>query len=90
MSAPDFQPLGDIEYGRVDRVAPMLRRVIAENPSKFTYKGTGTYIVGEGEVAVVDPGPSLDSHRDALAAALAGERVVNGWDLWECSLVDPR
>ena len=76
MSGPDFQPLGDIEYGRVDRVAPMLRRVIAENPSKFTYKGTGTYIVGEGEVAVVDPGPMLDSHRDALAAALAGERVA--------------
>ncbi|MET0458580.1 MAG: MBL fold metallo-hydrolase [Ilumatobacteraceae bacterium] len=73
---PDFQQLGEIEYGRVDRVAPMLRRVIAENPSKFTYKGTGTYIVGEGEVAVVDPGPMLDSHRDALAAALAGERVV--------------
>ena len=54
----------------------MLRRVIAENPSKFTYKGTGTYIGGEGDVAVVDPGPLLDSHRDALAAALAGERVV--------------
>ncbi len=54
----------------------MLRRVIAENPSKFTYRGTGTYIVGEGEVAVVDPGPMLDSHRDALAAALAGERVT--------------
>ena len=54
----------------------MLRRVIAENPSKFTYRGTGTYIVGEGEVAVVDPGPLLDAHRDALAAALAGERVT--------------
>ena len=73
---PDFQPLGEIEYGRVDRVGPMLRRVIAENPSKFTYRGTGTYIVGEGEVAVVDPGPELDSHRDALHAALAGERVT--------------
>ena len=72
---PDFRPLDDVVYGRVDRVAPMLRRVIAENPSKFTYRGTGTYIVGEGEVAVVDPGPLLDSHRDALAAALDGERV---------------
>ena len=54
----------------------MIRRVIAENPSKFTYRGTGTYIVGHGEVAVVDPGPNLDPHRDALAAALAGERVT--------------
>ena len=71
-----FRPLDDVVYGRVDRVAPMLRRVIAENPSKFTYRGTGTYIVGEGEVAVVDPGPLLDAHRDALAAALAGERVT--------------
>jgi glyoxylase-like metal-dependent hydrolase (beta-lactamase superfamily II) len=76
MSAPDFRPLDDVVYGRVDRVAPMLRRVVAENPSKFTYRGTGTYIVGEGDVAVVDPGPQLDSHRDALHAALAGERVT--------------
>ena len=70
VSGPDFQPLDDVVYGRVDRVGPMIRRVIAENPSKFTYRGTGTYIVGQGEVAVVDPGPVLDSHRDALAAAL--------------------
>jgi glyoxylase-like metal-dependent hydrolase (beta-lactamase superfamily II) len=76
MSSPEFEPLDDVVYGRVDRVAPMLRRVIAENPSKFTYRGTGTYIVGEGEVAVVDPGPDLPSHRDALHAALVGERVT--------------
>ena len=64
-------------YGASQPVAPMVRRVIAENPSKFTYHGTGTYIVGgdadgRGDVAVIDPGPRLDSHRDALAAALAG------------------
>lgn len=76
MGAPQFQPLDDVEYGRVEQVAPGLRRVIAENPSKFTYRGTGTYLVGEGEVAVIDPGPNLDSHRDALAAALAGETVT--------------
>lgn len=76
MTGPEFRPLDDVVYGRVDRVAPMLRRVVAENPSKFTYRGTGTYIVGEGEVAVVDPGPNLDSHRDALHAALDGERVT--------------
>ncbi|MFV0307978.1 MAG: MBL fold metallo-hydrolase [Desertimonas sp.] len=73
---PAFQPLDDVAYGTVERVAPGIRRVIAENPSKFTYRGTGTYIVGDGEVAVIDPGPALDSHRDALAAALAGERVT--------------
>jgi glyoxylase-like metal-dependent hydrolase (beta-lactamase superfamily II) len=76
MSAPEFKPLEEVVYGRVDQVAPMVRRVVAENPSKFTYRGTGTYIIGSGEVAVVDPGPLLDSHRDALHAALAGERVT--------------
>ena len=76
MAGPEFRPLDDVAYGRVDAVAPMLRRVIAENPSKFTYRGTGTYIIGTGEVAVVDPGPLLDSHRDALHAALEGERVT--------------
>jgi glyoxylase-like metal-dependent hydrolase (beta-lactamase superfamily II) len=76
VTGPDFQPLEDVVYGRVDQVAPMLRRVIAENPSKFTYRGTGTYIVGSGRVAVVDPGPDLDSHRDALHAALAGDTVT--------------
>ena len=65
----------DFEYGAVDAVAPLVRRVIARNPSKFTYHGTGTYIVGAGDVAVIDPGPQLDSHRDALTAALDGERV---------------
>jgi glyoxylase-like metal-dependent hydrolase (beta-lactamase superfamily II) len=64
-------------YGASEPIAPLIRRVIAENPSKFTYHGTGTYIVGgdvygRGDVAVIDPGPRLDSHRDALAAALDG------------------
>jgi glyoxylase-like metal-dependent hydrolase (beta-lactamase superfamily II) len=59
-------------YGASARVAPLVRRVIAENPSKFTYHGTGTYIVGDADVVVIDPGPRLDSHRDALAAALSG------------------
>lgn len=75
-SGPEFRPLDDVVYGRVDRVSPLLRRVIAENPSKFTYRGTGTYVVGHGRVAVVDPGPAIDSHRDALHAALAGETVT--------------
>jgi glyoxylase-like metal-dependent hydrolase (beta-lactamase superfamily II) len=75
VSGPRFLPLDEVEYGKVDQVAPSIRRVIAENPSKFTYRGTGTYIVGRGDVVVVDPGPVLDSHREALAAALVGERV---------------
>jgi glyoxylase-like metal-dependent hydrolase (beta-lactamase superfamily II) len=75
MAAPEFRPLDDVVYGAAERVAPLIRRVIAENPSKFTYRGTGTYLIGHGDVVVIDPGPRLDSHRDALAAALQGERV---------------
>ncbi len=63
------------EYGRVDQVAPGIRRVVARNPGPFTYTGTGVYIVGSGQVAVIDPGPSLDEHENALMAALAGEQV---------------
>lgn len=75
MNSPRFRTLDAVEYGRVDQVSPLVRRVIAQNPSKFTYRGTGTYILGSGDVVVIDPGPVLDSHRDALAAALAGEHV---------------
>lgn len=67
----------DFAYGRPDQVSPLIRRVVAENPGPFTYTGTGTLIVGRGEVAVVDPGPSLPAHLEALAAALAGERVTH-------------
>jgi len=63
------------EYGRLEPVAPGVRRIVARNPGPFTYKGTGTYVVGEGEVAVIDPGPDLAEHVAALLASLAGERV---------------
>jgi glyoxylase-like metal-dependent hydrolase (beta-lactamase superfamily II) len=65
------------EYGAPDQVSPLIRRVVARNPGPFTYLGTGTYIVGHGEVAVIDPGPDLPEHLDALLAAVAGERVTD-------------
>ena len=68
--------IDDVPYGDSIIVSPLIRRVIAENPSKYTYRGTGTYIVGNGDVAVIDPGPILDSHRQALERALVGSRVV--------------
>jgi glyoxylase-like metal-dependent hydrolase (beta-lactamase superfamily II) len=64
------------ESGRVERLGPRVRRILAPNPSPFTYTGTQTYLVGEGEVAVIDPGPDLAGHVEALVAALAGERVA--------------
>lgn len=65
------------EYGRCDVVSPLVRRVVARNPGPFTYTGTGVYIVGRGEVAVIDPGPDLPDHFEALKSALAGERVTH-------------
>jgi len=62
--------------GRIERVHPLIRRLLAPNPSPFTFTGTQTYIVGTSDVAVIDPGPDLPDHVDALAAALAGERVA--------------
>ena len=65
------------EYGRLEPVAPGIRRIIAHNPGPFTFRGTGTYVIGEGEVAVIDPGPDLAEHIDALLAGLSGERVTH-------------
>ncbi|MDG1826399.1 MAG: MBL fold metallo-hydrolase [Henriciella sp.] len=65
----------DFEYGKVEQVSPLLRRVIANNPGPFTFVGTGVYIVGKGEVAVIDPGPYDEVHFDALKEALKGETV---------------
>ena len=66
----------EFDYGVVQQVSPLIRRVIANNPGPFTYKGTGTYIVGHGEVAVIDPGPDDPAHLAAILAAVAGETVI--------------
>jgi glyoxylase-like metal-dependent hydrolase (beta-lactamase superfamily II) len=65
------------EYGRLEPVAAGVRRIIARNPSPFTFRGTGTYVIGSGEVAVIDPGPDLAEHVEALLTGLAGERVTH-------------
>jgi glyoxylase-like metal-dependent hydrolase (beta-lactamase superfamily II) len=62
--------------GKIEQLDPLVRRILAPNPSPFTYTGTQTHIVGRGEVAVIDPGPNIPSHIDALLAATAGERIV--------------
>src|SRR6266704_3633978 len=67
--------LRDFAYGVAETLSPLIRRVVARNPSPFTFKGTGTYIVGRGTVAVIDPGPALPDHVEALLAALDGETV---------------
>ncbi len=65
------------KYGEVARVSPRIQRVIAENPGPFTYLGTGVYIIGTDDVAVIDPGPPIQRHFDALKRALDGRRVTH-------------
>lgn len=62
--------------GLAQELHPLVRRVLAPNPGAFTYSGTQTYIVGCGEVAVIDPGPELDEHLTAILEATAGERII--------------
>jgi len=72
----DAQTLIDAApYEVAEACSPLVRRVLARNPSPFTYTGTGTYIVGRGTVAVIDPGPADAAHLAALQAAVAGETV---------------
>lgn len=65
----------DPAYGQVVQLSPLVRRVVCNNPGRFTFTGTGTYIIGRGQVAVVDPGPDDDDHVAALLAAVSGEEV---------------
>ncbi len=67
----------DFTHGVPDVVATGVRRVIANNPGPFTYTGSGTYIIGEGDVAVIDPGPNDDQHLKALLRATEGARVTH-------------
>ncbi|MBX9761294.1 MAG: MBL fold metallo-hydrolase [Beijerinckiaceae bacterium] len=64
-----------LEPGAPARLSPLVRRLIAPNPGPFTFTGTCTYIVGSGDVAIIDPGPASEDHLAALLAAVKGERV---------------
>ncbi|HET8749794.1 MAG TPA: MBL fold metallo-hydrolase [Sphingomicrobium sp.] len=66
----------DAPYARIEQVEPGIGRLLAHNPSAFTYFGTQSYLAGEREVAVIDPGPDLPEHLDALEEAIARRRVV--------------
>jgi len=69
--ARDFDPA----YGEAVRLAPGIRRMTARNGGPFTFHGTNSYIIGEGDVAILDPGPDDPAHIEALLAATTGERV---------------
>jgi glyoxylase-like metal-dependent hydrolase (beta-lactamase superfamily II) len=67
----------DLAPGKVDEPMPGVRRVMADNPGPFTFKGTVSYIVGRGKVAIVDPGPDDEAHVGALLEAVRHETVTH-------------
>ena len=72
-----FNKTFDLAPGRVQNVAPGVRAIAANNPSPFTFKGTVSYIVGRGKVAIIDPGPDDAAHVAALLDAVRGETVTH-------------
>ena len=66
----------DAPYALLESLEPGIARLLAYNPSPFTFTGTQTYFVGDEEIAIVDPGPDLPAHVAAIIAAVGGRRVV--------------
>ena len=66
-----------LKPGVVEEVRPGVRRMLCNNPSPFTFTGTVSYILGEGKVAIIDPGPDDEAHAAALLEAVRGETVTH-------------
>ena len=66
----------DAPYAICETLEPGVARLLARNPSPFTYYGTQTYLVGEERLVVIDPGPDLPDHVDAIVAALNGRPLA--------------
>lgn len=71
MTDTDFDP----PVGIAETLSPGLRRVLAPNPSPMTYRGTNTYLLGTGVLAVIDPGPDDPQHNAALLGTIGGALV---------------
>jgi glyoxylase-like metal-dependent hydrolase (beta-lactamase superfamily II) len=67
----------DLPPGRVEEAMPGVRRLLCNNPGPFTFKGTVSYIVGRGKVAIIDPGPLDEPHIAALLEAVKAETVTH-------------
>jgi glyoxylase-like metal-dependent hydrolase (beta-lactamase superfamily II) len=76
MSIP-FLREDTLAHGAVEETAPGVRRILCPNPSAFTFRGTNTWIIGRGRVAVLDPGPEDATHLAAILGALKGEEITH-------------
>jgi glyoxylase-like metal-dependent hydrolase (beta-lactamase superfamily II) len=77
MTALDFDRNDGVAPGAAEQVTPLVRRILCNNPSAFTFTGTSSFIIGRGRVAVIDPGPDDPAHLAALRHALRGETVTH-------------
>lgn len=75
MAGLEFNRDFDPRHGEAVRLSPLVRRITAANPGPFTFHGTNTFLVGNGTVAVIDPGPDDPDHVAAILKALEGETV---------------
>lgn len=66
----------DAPYAKLQQIEPGIGRVLAHNPSAFTFLGTQTYLIGEQEIAIIDPGPDLPEHIDVLERAIGKRQVI--------------
>lgn len=77
MSAPSFRTAFDPAHGNMVQIEEGIQRITAPNESAFTFRGTNTYILGDKSVAVIDPGPAIDSHYELLIDSLKGRTVTH-------------
>ncbi|HEX5999135.1 MAG TPA: MBL fold metallo-hydrolase [Hyphomicrobiaceae bacterium] len=74
-TGPQFRTTMEFAYGVPRELAPGVVRLVANNPSHFTFKGTNSYLVGHGDLALIDPGPDDAAHLEAILAAAGGRRI---------------
>lgn len=72
---PQFRTTMDFAYGVARELAPGIVRLVARNPGPFTFKGTNTYLLGTGDLALIDPGPADAAHLDAIRATIGRRRL---------------
>jgi len=72
-----FKTTMNFAYGEPRELAPGVVRIVANNPSPFTFKGTNTYLVGNGSLAVIDPGPADPAHLDSILATAGGRPITH-------------
>ena len=77
MGSPQFETEFEPHHGLAVDVGPGIQRITAPNSGPLTFQGTNSYIAGDKSVAVIDPGPELDSHYTALSNAIEGREVTH-------------